>query len=72
MRFFWRKLSKKEPDVDYEKAIAAARSEREKSERLWDQAQGTLSVLREMHRRNHIDRLLDTVVTNRDQQKGES
>ena len=71
MKPFWRKRSKRS-DVDHEAAIAAARSEREKSEKLWDQAQGTLTVLREMHRRNHIDRLLDTLVTARDQQKGES
>ena len=72
MRLPWRRSREESEDVDHREAIAAARHEREKSERSLSQAQGTLTVLREMHRRNHIDSLLDAVVASKRQREGET
>lgn len=67
-----RRRGEESEDVDHREAIEAARQEREKSERSLSQAQGTLAILREMHKRNHIDSLLDAVVASKRQREGDT
>lgn len=65
IRISWGRSREKNDVKQTAEAVEAARRERERSEKALRDAQSTLSVLRAMHRRNHIDELLDRVVAQR-------